>query len=113
MTCRSELRGLGAIHDELAARGGGVLAISVDEPQLSAGVVRDEGLRFPILCDTERDVLRRYGLVHAGGAPDGSDVAVPALLLVRGDGSIAWRHVARLIQDRADPADVLAAVRGL
>lgn len=88
-----------------------MLALSVDEPADSARVVREEGLRFPILGDTDREVVRRYGLLHPGGAPDGGDIAVPALLLLRGDGSIAWRHVARRIQDRADPAAVLEAVR--
>lgn len=90
-----------------------MLAVCVDPPESNAQVAFDEELRFPLLSDAGRDVVRRYGLLHEGGAPDGSDIAVPALLLLRPDGSVAWRHVARRIQDRADPAEALEAVRGL
>ncbi len=90
-----------------------MLAVCVDPPQSNAQVALDEELRFALLSDEDREVVREYGLLHAGGAPDGTDVAVPALLLLRPDGSVAWRHVARRIQDRADPAAVLEAVRGL
>jgi peroxiredoxin len=111
--CRAELRGLGAVHEALVARGGGALALSVDPSEASREVVDSLDLPFPILADTSRDVVRRYGLLHAGGGPGGSDIAVPALFLLRPDGSIAWRHVARRIQDRADPADVLGLVERL
>jgi peroxiredoxin len=111
--CRSELRGLGAVHEALAARGGGALALSVDTPEQSREVVESLDLPFPILADTGHDVVRRYGLLHAGGGPGGTDIAVPALFLLRPDGAIAWRHVARSIQDRADPADLLDQVERL
>ncbi len=90
-----------------------MLAVSVDPPQLNAEVARDEGLRYPLLSDVGRKVVGEYGLLHAGGGRDGADIAVPALLLLRQDGSVAWRHVARRIQDRADPEEVLEAVRGV
>jgi peroxiredoxin len=76
-------------------------------------VVQAEGLPFRILADTTRGVIRRYGLLHAGGGPGDSDIAVPAQFLLRPDGSIAWRHVSRRIQDRADPGETLAAVAAL
>lgn len=90
-----------------------MLAICVDPPESNAQVALDEELRFPLLSDVDRRVVTEYGLLHAGGAPGGADAAVPALLLLRPDGSVAWRHVARRFQDRADPEDVLGAVRGL
>ena len=90
-----------------------MLAVSVDPPQINAEVARDEGLRFPLLSDVGREVVCEYGLLDAGGGRGGADIAVPALLLLRQDGSVAWRHVARRIQDRADPEEVLEAVRGV
>ena len=73
-----------------------MLAVSVDEPAQSRALVARVGLPFRSLCDVSRDVVRRYGLLHPSGGPGGSDIAIPALLLVRPDGTIAWRmHEAR------------------
>jgi peroxiredoxin len=85
----------------------------VDTPDESRELAAAEGLAFRILSDEKRDVIRRYGLLHPGGGPGGTDIAVPAQFLVRPDGSIAWRHVSRRIQDRADPAETLAAIAAL
>ena len=95
------------------AKGGRVLALSVDAPELSKALVEQEALPFAVLSDVERSVIRSYGLVHEGGGLGGEMIAVPAQLLVRTDGSIAWEHVARRITDRAEPSDTLAAVRRL
>ena len=97
----------------MRAKGGRVLAISVDPPELSRAVVEEDGLAFSILADTDRAVIESYGLVHAGGGPEGTDIALPAQLLVAPDGRIAWSHVARRIQDRASPAQTLEAIERL
>jgi peroxiredoxin len=85
----------------------------VDPPATSHALVAAEDLPFRVLSDTTGDVIRRYGLLHPGGGPGGTDIAVPAQFLLRPDGSIAWRHVSRRIQDRADPAETLAAIAAL
>ena len=85
----------------------------MDSPETSRELVAAEGLPFRILSDTSHDVIRRYGLLHPGGGPGGTDIAVPAQYLLRPDGSIAWRHVSRRIQDRAAPAETLAAIAAL
>ena len=85
----------------------------MDTPKESRELVAAEGLPFRILSDEKRDVIRRYGLLHPGGGLGGTDIAVPAQFLVRPDGSVAWRHVSRRIQDRADPAETLAAIAAL
>lgn len=86
-----------------------MLAISVDPPSESSRVVYEDALPFAILCDEDRAVTERYGLLHAGGGPTG-DVPVPTQFLVRPDGTIAWRHVASSITDRAYPSETLAAI---
>lgn len=64
-----------------------------------------------LLSDESREVVRRYGLVHAGGGPDGQDIPVPALLIIDTDGRIEWAHVARRVQDRVDPDLLLDRLR--
>ncbi|MBE7507730.1 MAG: redoxin domain-containing protein [Planctomycetia bacterium] len=107
----SELVGLHPVVDELKELGGRVLAISVDPPKDSLGVVKKAKLEFPILSDETRETLEAYGLVHAGMGPGKSDIAMPAMVLVGQDGSILWRRKSVRVQDRPAPEEVLEAVR--
>ena len=89
------------------------MAISVDPAEESREVVERARLGFPILCDTERRVIADYGLVHKGGGPGGSDIALPAHILIERGGHVAWRYLARRVEDRVHPDDVAEAVRSL
>ncbi len=109
----SELRGLGDINTLLEEQGGRLFAIAVDAPQEANRVVERNGLDFPVLCDTERKVIDDYGLVHKGGGPDGTDIAVPANILIDKGGRIAWRYVASRVKDRLAPDTVAQAIRSL
>jgi peroxiredoxin len=101
------------VHDELKKRGGRLLAVSVDPPGRSFQVVSKYSLNFPILGDVNREVIREYGLVHAKGAPDGSDIAIPSMFLLDREGRIVWRRVSSRIQDRVDPQEVLTKIAEL
>lgn len=93
--------------------GGRMMAVSVDTPEQSRRVVESRKLPFPILADTQRQVVQAYGLIHKGAGPKGSDVAIPAHVLIDRDGRIAWRHAAKRIQDRPAPSDDLNAIKRL
>jgi peroxiredoxin len=93
--------------------GGKLLAISVDSPEINRQTRDELGLSFPILSDEGREVVKAYGLVHEGGAPDETTIAVPAHLLVRQDRRIAWRFRASRIQDRPTPDDDIRAIRAI
>ncbi|HXX01568.1 MAG TPA: redoxin domain-containing protein, partial [Candidatus Acidoferrales bacterium] len=58
------------------------VAISVDVPQISLDLSRKVGYTFPILSDPDAAVIRSYHLLHAGGGPEGHDIARPAEFLV-------------------------------
>ena len=76
-------------------------------------MVAELELPFSILADVERRVVASYGLAHEGGGLEGETIAIPAEILVRPDGSIAWQHRAGRITERASPAEMLAAVEML
>lgn len=110
MLCQAELRGLGAVNDELVRRNGRLVAISLEKPELSRRVVSLNKLPFPILVDQGGVVIRRFGLLHAGGGPAGADTAMPAQVLVAPDGRVLWRHQSARVQDRPSVGDILAAL---
>ena len=108
----SELRGLGAVNDELKKLGGTVAAVSVDAAEDSRRVVERNKLPFPILCDTSGAIIRAYGLVHKDGGPTG-DVAIPAHVLIERSGRIVWRWASHRVQDRPDPQVVIDRIHSL
>jgi peroxiredoxin len=97
----------------LRAKKGRILAISADASARLAELKRDEKLDFTLLSDPEARVITLYGLEHAEGGLDGETIALPAEILVRADGSIAWRHVAGRITERADPRKILTEIERL
>lgn len=109
----TELVGLRAVNEELQRRGGRVLAVSVDPPSRSREVVQNRKLGFSILADESGDTLRKYGLLHEGGGPGKKDVALPAHVLVARDRQILWKRQSARVQDRPNPEDLEALVRGL
>jgi peroxiredoxin len=111
MNCQAELRGLGAITDDLHDLGVTIVALSTDPPERSRTVVERNHLPFPILADEDGRIIDHFGLRHVGGGPRGTDIAIPAHILIGADRRIRWRHVARRIHDRLPADRVLASVR--
>ena len=66
------------------------MAISVDPPEVSRDLCRKAGYTFTVLSDPNAEVTRRYHLLHAGGGPDGHDIARPAEFLVDSLGMVRW-----------------------
>jgi thioredoxin-dependent peroxiredoxin len=97
----------------LARRGGGILAVSVDPPEQSRRVVAKNNLPFPILADPQREVVRAYGVLHAGGGPGGADIALPAHFLIDQAGRVRWSFVSLRPPDRPELEQLRAALRSL
>lgn len=111
--CVSELVGLRELQPSLNKVNGQLFALSVDAPADSKRVVERKNLPFSILADTQREVIRAYGLVHAGQGPGGVDIAMPAHVLIGRDGRIAWRYQSSAVQDRPDPAEEVREIEAL
>lgn len=87
-----------------------MLALSTSSVQEAARLREDLSLPFAVLADPQGQAVRALGLLHARGGPGGHDVALPAHVLVERGGRVAWRHVARRIQDRPHPDDLQAVL---
>ena len=77
---------------ELTARGLRVVAVSVDPPEVSKTLASKQGYTFAFLSDPKADVIRRYDLLHEGGA-QGADIARPAEFLIDDTGTVRWRNL--------------------
>jgi peroxiredoxin len=64
---------------EIRAVGASVVAVSVDAPDTSEALRVDLALPFQILCDTERRVVRDWGIYNAG---EKGGIARPAVFII-------------------------------
>ncbi|MBZ5594143.1 MAG: redoxin domain-containing protein [Acidobacteriia bacterium] len=98
---------------EFRSRGVEIVAISVDSNKDSRELCSSRGYTFPFLSDPKAEVIRRYGVLHPRGGPDGHDIARPAEFLVDATGTIRWVNLTESISVRARPEAVLKAIDAL
>ena len=67
-----------------------MVAISVDGAEKSQAVRDQLGLHFPILCDTDRVVVRQWGVYNARGK---GGVAKPAVFILNPDRVVRYVSV--------------------
>jgi peroxiredoxin len=135
--CSMQLRAYQAILPELEAAGATLVAISPQTPDASMSTAEQDGLAFPVLSDVGSEVARAFRLVHpvgadvraiydengfdlagrnALGAEDGAGEAVlplPATYVLDRQGTVRFAFVAPDYVERAEPQDLLAAVRAV
>jgi len=87
-----------------------LVAISVDPPAITRELCRKQGYTFAFLSDSGHEVIRSYDLVHAGGGPEGSDIARPAEFLIDRSGTVRWVNLTESIAVRVRPEQVLAVI---
>ncbi|MBL8334690.1 MAG: TlpA family protein disulfide reductase [Rubrivivax sp.] len=88
--CRLEMPQLERLHQSYQRAGLVLLGINVDDdPQRAGDMARRQGIRFPVLLDTDKAVVRRWDL--------GS---MPATVLIDREGRV--RHVHRGWHDGLD-----------
>lgn len=129
--CSTELRALQAKLPEITAANGTLVAISPQTPDNSLSTAEKLELAFPVLSDEGNRVADSYGLVftlpedlrevYAGFGLDlpkanGDDtfqLPLPATYVLRTDGTVAWRYADADYTKRAEPDEVIAALKVL
>jgi peroxiredoxin len=96
--------------EEFRTRGVRIAAISVDSNRESQTLCRDQGYTFLFLSDPKTEVIRRYGVLHAGAGENGRDIARPAEFLIDASGAIRWINLTDDIRVRARPETVIQAI---
>lgn len=64
------------------------MAVSHDSLEDIQGSVEKHGFEFPWLSDAETNVISKFQLLHENAVP-GRDLARPAVVFVRADGTIS------------------------
>lgn len=129
--CSIELRALQAKLPEITAAGATLVAVSPQTPDSSLSTAEKLELAFPVLSDEGNRVADSFGLVFtlpealrevdagfgldlpAANGDDTFRLPIPATYVLRADGTVAWRFVDADYTKRAQPDDVLAALKAL
>jgi peroxiredoxin len=97
----------GEQYDAFRAAGVQLAALAVDPPDRSEAVRSRYGLQFPILCDTERRVVREWGLFNA---EERGGIAVPAIFLLDSGLRVLYATQGTVVS-RVQASDMLSLVR--
>jgi peroxiredoxin len=130
--CNLELRALQTRLGDIRALGADLVAISPQKPDESLTQTERDALEFTVLSDQDARVAAQYGV--AWEVPElilehmrkdrnldlaeinngsGRVLPIPATFVLGRDGVVAWRYVDVDYRTRAEPEDVVAALRNL
>ena len=71
------------------AAGAALIAISSDDAGDTRQTVKNHGLKFSVLSDSDREAIAAYNVVDPGN----NRIARPAAYIVRKGGAIAWKSL--------------------
>ena len=126
--CNITLRRYAKLVPELAKVGATLVAVSPDTPDKSLSTVQKHKLPMVVLSDAGLKVARSYGLVYqlppelkarydkafdlkAWGGTDKGELPLAAAYVIHPDGRIRYAFLDADYRRRAEPAELLAAVR--
>jgi peroxiredoxin len=95
--------------EQFRAAGAGLAAISVDDAARSEPVRRELGLKFPLLCDQRREVVKAYGLLNIR---EKGGIAFPATFVMDRERFVRFRALED-VASRVNVEELLALVREL
>ncbi len=128
--CNLTLRAYADALPQLTEAGAQLVAISPETPDRSLTTAQKGELPFTVLSDADNAVARAFGLlfevpedvwrryedklqVGAYYAHDRPELPLAATYVIAPDGTVAWAFLDPDYRRRAEPTEVLAAVRGI
>ena len=95
--------------EDLRAASAQLVAISVDDAERAETVRQELGIKFPLLCDTSREVVKKYGLLNSG---EKGGIALPASFVIDRDRVVRFRALEQ-VASRINVDQLLELVREL
>ena len=127
--CNVALHALQQALPQFREAGARLVAISPETPDNSMTLIERQKLEYDVLSDAENRVARVFGLVFelpesvrpvydrlgislpAFNGDESFELPVPATYVINRDGRIRWSHVDADYTKRAEPAQILAALK--
>lgn len=105
--CFPHIKAMNAAYEDFQQRGVEVLMITSTDAQQSKTVVRDLGLKMPLLSDPSCRTFQAYQVGQALGAP------LPAQFVLDAEGKLQFRHLFSFLEPNASVERLLAVVDDL
>ena len=93
--------------EDFRAAGAELVAISVDDAARAEPVRQELGIKFPLLCDTSREVVKKYGLLNSG---EKGGIAFPASFVIDREQVVRFRALEE-VASRVSVDQLLELVR--
>lgn len=94
-------------YPEIRSAGASVIAVSVDAPDKSAALRAHLSLPFPILCDTERRVVRDWGIYNSA---EKGGIAKPAVFIIDPSRVVRYSAVDTVVM-RVPAAEIISVLQ--
>jgi peroxiredoxin len=94
-------------YPQIQSAGASVAAVSVDAPDESEALRIHLSLPFPILCDTERRVVRDWSIYNPG---ERGGIAKPAVFLIDSDRVVRFAAVDGVVK-RVPAAEIVSLLQ--
>ena len=86
-----------------------MLAISTDDLSGAQSIVGKVGIEFPVLYNSDTDVVDAYGVYNLRG----DSLAAPATFVIDSEGIVRWSHVSRRTSDRPKTSEIIKQLKKL
>ncbi|HJQ29312.1 MAG TPA: peroxiredoxin family protein [Rubrobacter sp.] len=103
--CNGQLASYARQIEEFERRGAQLAGIGVDPPPNNARMVGKLMLPFPLLCDPEGEITRRYGLWDAD-----EGVAAPSIVVIDQSAEVRYLYSGSDLADRPGDVEVFATL---
>ncbi len=129
--CDLELRALQRVLNDIETLGAQLVVISPQIPEASRATSDDRDLQFEVLSDVGNTVARAFGLVFtldrelkelyltldidlsAANGNDSGELPIPATYIIAPDNTIIYSYVNADYTQRAEPGDIIAAIKNI
>jgi peroxiredoxin len=105
--CFPHILALNENYEKFTEKGAEILMITSTDEQQSKVVVKDLGLKMPLLSDSSCGVFRRYGTGQSLGAP------LPAQFVLDKEGKLQFTHLFSFLDPNASVEKLLTALDAL